>query len=59
MKRAIKYLAGHAAEILLIAGAAAISAGAGMISLPAGLIVGGTLAVIVAVLDIRSGGERE
>ena len=59
MKRAIKYLAGHAAEVLLIIGAAAISAGAGMIYPPAGLIVGGVLAVAGAVLDIRSGGESE
>ena len=59
MKRVIQHLAGHAAEVLLFIGAAAISAGAGMIYLPAGLIVGGCLAVAGAVLDIRSGGDSE
>ena len=59
MKRVINFLSGHGAEILLTIGAAAIAAGAGMIYLPVGLIVGGILAVAGAVLDIRSGGGDE
>lgn len=52
MKGIAKTLATHLAELILVAGAAAVAVGAGMISLPWGFIVGGGLAIAGAVLSI-------
>ena len=46
-------------DLVLIAGATAVAAGAGMIYIPAGLIAGGVLAIAGAVLnELGSGGEE-
>ena len=58
MKRLANTLARRLPELVLIAGAAAASAGAGMIYLPAGLIAGGCLAMAGAVLSLM-GGDAE
>lgn len=52
MKQLVKSLAVHLAELVLVGGAAAVAVGAGMIYLPAGLIVGGALAAAGAALSI-------
>ncbi len=59
MKKIAGGLMRHLAELALIGGAAAVSAGAGMLSLPAGLIVGGALVMAGAVLSLwgEGGGE--
>ncbi len=52
MRKMVKGLMGHLGELVLLAGAAAVSVGCGMIYLPAGLIAGGVLAVAGAVLSM-------
>lgn len=52
MKKLVNGLMGHLAELALVAGAAAVAVGAGMIYLPAGLITGGGLAIAGAVLSM-------
>ena len=52
MRRVAKALARNASMLVLLAGAAAASIGAGMIYLPAGLITGGVLAMAGAVVDM-------
>ena len=49
---------GHLGELVLLAGAAAVAVGAGMIYLPAGLIAGGVLAGAGAVLSMWGGDEK-
>ena len=46
MKNLVKGLMGHLGELALLAGAAAVSVGCGLIYLPAGLIAGGVLTII-------------
>lgn len=59
MKKLSKALSRLGPDLVLIAGAAAVAVGAGMIYLPAGLIAGGVLAITGAVLSsLDSGGER-
>ena len=59
MKKISKALSRFGADLVLIAGAAAVAAGAGMIYLPAGLIAGGLLAITGAVLtSLDNGGDR-
>ena len=48
----------YAADLIMVAGAAAVAIGAGMVYLPAGLIVGGMLAMAGAVLNSRGGGSQ-
>ena len=57
MKRWKKALGRMSADLVLVAGAAAVAVGAGLIYLPAGLITGGDLAIAGAVL--RAMGRRE
>ncbi len=57
MRKLIKNLAQYAIDLVLVAGAAAVAVGAGMIYLPAGLITGGVLAIAGAVLSSLSGGD--
>lgn len=57
MRRFAKALAKNASMLVLLAGSAAASIGAGMIYLPAGLITGGVLAMAGAVLAML--GEEE
>lgn len=57
MKKLLKNLARYAVDLVLVAGAAAVAVGAGMIYLPAGLITGGVLAIAGAVLSSLSGGD--
>ncbi len=57
MRKLIKNLARYAIDLVLVAGAAAVAVGAGMIYLPAGLITGGVLAIAGAVLSSLSGGD--
>lgn len=52
MKKMVSGLMRHLEELILLAGAAAVAVGAGMIYLPAGLIAGGTLAIAGAVLSM-------
>ena len=47
----------HGPGLVLLGGMAAISLGAGMVYLPAGLIVGGVLAIAWWILDTVSGGD--
>ena len=57
MRNLVKCLAGHLAELVLLAGAALVAVGAGMIYLPAGLIAGGGLAAAGAVLSMLGAGD--
>jgi len=57
MKQISKTLMTHLAEMVFLAGAAAIAVGAGMVYLPAGLIAGGVLAVGGAVIAMVGGGD--
>ena len=57
MKRWKKALGRMSADLVLVAGAAAVAVGAGLIYLPAGLITGGALARAGAVLGAM--GRRE
>lgn len=59
MKNLVNCLVKHLAELVMVAGAAAVAVGAGMLSLPAGLIVGGGLAVAGAVLSLWGAGEEK
>lgn len=52
VKKMVHGLMGHLGELVLLAGAAAVAVGAGMIYLPAGLITGGGLAIVGAVLSM-------
>ncbi|WP_298016660.1 hypothetical protein [uncultured Dysosmobacter sp.] len=56
MQNLKKALAKYAADLVMLAGAAAIVVGAGMIYLPAGVIAAGVLALGGAVLDSLGGG---
>ena len=57
MRKMVKGLAEHLGELVLLAGAAAVTVGVGMIYLPAGLIAGGGLAIAGAVLSMCGGTE--
>ena len=57
MKNLVKGLMGHLGELALLAGAAAVSVGCGLIYLPAGLIAGGVL-TIGSVLSMWGGDEK-
>lgn len=48
---------GGLVDILYFAGAAAISAGAAMLAIPAGLMAGGAFLILAAVLIDRGGEE--
>jgi len=50
MKQLKKTLGGHMGDFALLAGAALVSVGAGMIYLPAGLVAAGVLLMVGAVL---------
>lgn len=52
VKKMVNGLMGHLGELVLLAGAAAVAVGTGMIYLPAGLIAGGGLAIAGAVLSM-------
>lgn len=56
MQNLRKALAKYAVDLVMLAGAAAIVVGAGMIYLPAGVIAAGVLALGGAVLDSFGGG---
>lgn len=58
MKQFWRGLSRYAADLIMVAGAAAVAIGAGMVYLPAGLIVGGMLAVAGAVLNSLGGGSQ-
>ena len=55
MRKLKKALGRYAADLILVAGAAAVAVGAGMVYLPAGLIPGGVLAMAGAVLFTLGG----
>lgn len=57
MKAIANCLMTHLAELVFVAGAAAIAVGTGMIYLPAGLIAGGTLAVVGSVISMFGAGD--
>ena len=57
MKKISHALLSHLAELVFLAGAAAVAVGTGMIYLPAGLIVGGGLAIVGAVVAMAGGGD--
>ncbi|WP_417044776.1 hypothetical protein [Dysosmobacter sp.] len=52
MKRVATSLVTHLSTLVLLAGAAAVTVGAGMIFLPAGFITGGGLAIAGAILSM-------
>ena len=52
-----KVLLSFAPDVLMVAGAAAASAGVGIIFLPAGLIVAGLFLIAAGVLSARGTGE--
>ncbi len=58
MKKLVNGVMRHLGELVLLAGAAAVSVGCGLIYPPAGLIAGGVLAMVGAVLSIWGGGEK-
>ncbi|MES1979559.1 MAG: hypothetical protein V4451_16070 [Pseudomonadota bacterium] len=47
--------AGWLPDVLMVAGAGAVSAGAGMVYVPAGWIVGGVFALVAGWLTARGG----
>ena len=49
----------HLSTLVLLAGAAAVTVGAGMLSLPAGFITGGGLAIAGAVLSMLGEDEEK
>ncbi len=59
MKKLVKGLYNSMTELALLAGAATVAVGTGMIYFPAGLITGGVLIMIGAVLSIRGEGDDE
>nr|WP_325306726.1 hypothetical protein [uncultured Oscillibacter sp.] len=59
MKRVVNTLIKHLPTLVLLAGAAAVTVGAGMLSLPAGFITGGGLAIAGAVLSMMGEDEEK
>lgn len=59
MKRIVKSLVANLTTLVLLTGAAIVAVGAGMIYLPAGLLVGGGLMVTGAVLSIWGEGDSK
>lgn len=59
MKKIANSLVSHLGELALLTGAALVAVGAGMYSLPAGLIVGGVLLMGGAVLSIWGDGDAK
>ena len=57
MEKLKKALIQYASDLVMIGGAAAIAVGAGMIYPPAGLIAGGGLAILGAVMNALGGGK--
>lgn len=57
MKKIANALLNHLAELVLVAGVATVAVGVGMIYLPAGLIAGGTLAIVGAVVAMAGGSD--
>ena len=56
MKQLMRALARYCTDLVLVGGAVAVAVGAGMIYRPAGLIAGGGLAIVGAVLSELGGG---
>lgn len=56
MEMKLKRMRGAAVDVLMIGGALLVSVGAGMYSVPIGLITGGVLSIIGAVVVARGGG---
>lgn len=56
MKHVMRFIAGALPTVLLVAGAAAVSAGVAMIWPPAGIITAGILAMVGGVLLILGNG---
>ena len=59
MKRVVNSLVKHLSTLVLLAGAAAVTVGAGMRSLPAGCITGGGLAIAGEVLSMMGEDEEK
>ena len=59
MKKIANSLLSHLAELVLVAGVAAVAVGVGMIYLPAGLIAGGVLTIIGAVVAMAGGSDSK
>ena len=59
MKRVVNSLVKHLSTLVLLAGAAAVTVGAGMLSLPAGFITGGGLTIAGAVLSMMGEDEEK
>ena len=58
MQKIAKALFGHVAELVFVAGAAALATGVGMIYFPAGLIAGGLLAIVGSGISMMGGSGR-
>lgn len=60
MKKLKNALARYVPDLILVAGATAVAVGAGLIYAPAGLIVGGLLAMVGAILScVDDGGDSK
>lgn len=57
MKQLVNGFVTHMPEVILLAGAAAVAVGVGMLCLPAGVIAGGGLAMAGAVFSIWGAGD--
>lgn len=57
MKKLRQALGRYLAELILLGGCVSITVGAGMAYLPAGLIVGGALVALGAILSMLGGGD--
>lgn len=57
MKQLVNGFVTHLPEVTLLAGAAAVAVGVGMLCLPAGVITGGVLAMAGAVFSIWGAGD--
>lgn len=56
MEKWKEFFARHGPGLVLVAGAASVTLGAGLIYLPAGFIAGGVLAIVWWALDSLGGG---
>ena len=54
----LKWFSAHLAELIMVAGMAAVSVGVALIYLPAGVIAGGVLAIFMATVSMLGGDKR-
>lgn len=59
MKKLLQAIVRNRLDMVIILGGAAIAVGTSLIYVPAGLIVGGVLAIVFAVASDRGGGDEQ